>query len=111
MGKRRKRPNFLGIKIRQEAADIVAIVVPCFAVRSKAPWILHRDVDVQLHLEGFVLEVGRGRSLVKNPCILWLLYMCDCWSKLPLFSYGRDGHQLYSRGLNTHHQDSLLEVG
>ena len=30
-----------------------------------------------------------------------------CWvSKLPLFSYGRDG-----RGLYTHHLDSLLKVG
>ncbi len=32
-------------------------------------------------------------------------------SKLPLFSYGRDGHQPYSRGLYTHYKDSVLEVG
>ena len=32
-------------------------------------------------------------------------------SKLPLFSYGRDGHQPYSRGLYTHYKDSLLKVG
>ena len=31
-------------------------------------------------------------------------------SKLPLFSYGRDGHQPYSRGLYTHYKDSLLKV-
>ena len=30
-------------------------------------------------------------------------------SKLPLFSYGRDGHQPYSRGLYTHYKDSLLD--
>ena len=27
-------------------------------------------------------------------------------SKLPLFSYGRDGHQPNSRGLYTHYKDS-----
>ena len=32
-------------------------------------------------------------------------------SKLPLFSYGRDGHQPYSRALYTHYKDSLLKVG
>ena len=29
--------------------------------------------------------------------------------KLPLFSYGRDGHQPYSRGLCTHYKVSLLQ--
>lgn len=30
--------------------------------------------------------------------------------KLPLFSYRRDGHQPYSRALDTHYKDSLLKV-
>ena len=30
----------------------------------------------------------------------------DRWSKPPLFSYGRDGHQPYSRGLYTYYKDS-----
>ena len=30
-------------------------------------------------------------------------------SKLPFFSYGRDGHQAYSRVLCTHYKDSLLK--
>ena len=29
-------------------------------------------------------------------------------SKLPLFSYGRDGHQAHSRGLHTHYKDSRI---
>ncbi len=32
-------------------------------------------------------------------------------SKLPFFSYGRDGHQPYSMGLYAHYKDSLLKVG
>ena len=28
--------------------------------------------------------------------------MCDRVDQLPLFSYGRDGHQAYSRALYTH---------
>lgn len=38
-------------------------------------------------------------------------YMCDRVNQHPLLSYGRDSHQPYSRGLNTHYQDSILEVG
>ena len=62
-------PHFF-VKLRQEAADIVAIVVPCFAVRSKAPWILHRDVDVQLHLENFEKKVV-GRCFNVKVLYLW----------------------------------------
>ena len=32
-------------------------------------------------------------------------------SKLTLFSYGRDGHQPYSRGLGTHSKDFPMKAG
>ena len=42
---------------------------------------------------------------------IYIIYIYMLGSKLPFFSYGRDGHQPYSRGLYTHYKDSLLKVG
>ena len=42
------------------------------------------------------------------------LYTSICGAgvdQLPLFSYGRDGHQPYSRGLYTHYKDSVIKGG
>ena len=39
------------------------------------------------------------------------IYMCDRVDQLPLFSYGRDGHQPYSRVLYTNYKGFPIEGG
>ena len=80
------------------------------------------------HLANALVEDGQGRAIWKQPPNGWIFekevdaqvnednhsisyvqtYVLG--SKLRVLSYGRDGHQFYSRGLYTHHKESLLKV-
>ena len=67
-------------------------------------WLL-----AQCHEGTFALIVEKNHSNLKDV----KAFICPCvlGSKLPLFSYGRDGHQPFSSVLFTHYKDSLLKVG
>ena len=53
--------------------------------------------------------IFHGRTVSFWECNFIVSYVLG--SKLTLFSYGRDGHQPYSRGLYTHYKDSPIEGG